>query len=107
MNQAVTEKPVCFYLATLMVHYKDQEGQLKVRYMNSLLESPKPQLLKSDIGVMHQSALARLAEESGIDPSSVVDTVVMNLSMLAITTPEIFHGTVAEDNLPEDAPAVN
>ena len=91
--------PVCFFLATVMLHYRDGDN-VRHSYMNVLIESAKPEILKEDLSVMHQSALSRLAQESGVAPADVLDTVVTNISLLAVTTPDIFHGT---DTRIEDA----
>jgi hypothetical protein len=91
-----TNQTSCFYVAALMVHYR-KEDAVKVRHMNVLLECAQPQLLKADLATIHESALQRLNQESGINPTDVVDTVILNVSLLAITTPEIFHGSATQE----------
>lgn len=97
------EQNRAFFIAAVEVHYRRGED-VKQRKMNVLLESASAQLLKSDLAVLNQSALQRLNAESGIAPSDVLDTIIMHVSLMAITTPTLFHGTVANEEPTEQAP---
>ena len=83
--------PIYFMTAVLAVYERDEA--MKQRHLNVLLEAATPNLTKAHLAQIQKSAMARLHAENNVDPNSVKDVVILNISLLGQMTEEAFHGS--------------
>lgn len=95
------EEKHCFFLVSALAIYTNEAEELKQRHLNVLLETETPNLPKASIDSMQRSVMQRLKAENDIDPHQFKDIVILNVNLLGVMPPNIFHGIDDTDQAPQ------
>lgn len=85
-----SRKKMFFFMAAAVAFYKKDDA-VKQRHMNALISLEDSNIVEADLHEIQRSLQVRLHAENGVEPKDVEDIVVLNISMLAHTTPDKFH----------------
>jgi hypothetical protein len=86
------EQTACFFMVAVLALY-EREGSMKERHLNVLIETASPNLTRTTLGDIQKAAFRRINTENGITPDNVKDMVILNINMLGVMPPSLFHGS--------------
>lgn len=88
-----------FHICSMLTFF-EQDGQLRQRHINVLLETSDGNITKQHLNQINSSGVARLAAENDIPEQNIKDLVILNISVLGQMTPEVFSGEPAQTHSP-------
>ena len=90
-NQEQTDPTLHFSMVAALAIYENNEGQVKQRHVNVMLETEHPAILRRDLDQVNHGVISRVVAENGINPEKFMDIVILSVNRLAICTRQEFY----------------
>ena len=79
-----------YFIVSALVIY-ERDGENKQRPLNVLTEMDQPNITKADLGSIQRTVTQRINSENGVTPDQVKDVVILNICLLGLMDPKVFH----------------